>query len=49
MGSDYVEEDDEIFEGKMKRLTEELKEQMEESKKLDERIKKNLENIGFKI
>ncbi len=47
--SDYVEEDDEAFEEKMKRLTSELKEQIEESKELDERIKKNLESIGFKI
>lgn len=43
------EEDDEAFEEKMKRLTEELAKQMEESKKLDEEIKKNLEKIGWKI
>lgn len=44
------EEDDGIpFEVKMKELTTELKKQMEEGKKLDEEIKKNLEGIGFKV
>ncbi len=44
------EEDDGIpFEDKMKELTTDLKKQMEEGKKLDEEIKKNLEGIGFKI
>lgn len=44
------EEDDGIaFEEKMKELTSELKKQMEEGRKLDEEIKKNLEKIGFKV
>jgi type I restriction enzyme M protein len=44
------EEDDGIpFDEKMKELTAQLKEQMEEGKKLDEEIKKNLESVGFKI
>jgi type I restriction enzyme M protein len=44
------EEDDGIpFEEKMKKLTTELAEQMEEGKRLDEEIRKNLEKIGFKI
>jgi type I restriction enzyme M protein len=43
------EEDDEEFEAKMERLTSELSKQMEEGKKLDEEIKKNLKNIGFKV
>jgi type I restriction enzyme M protein len=44
------EEDDGIpFDEKMKELTAQLKEQMEEGKKLDEEITKNLEGIGFKI
>ncbi len=44
------EEDDGVpFEDKMKELTSQLKEQMEEGKRLDEEIKKNLESIGFKI
>ena len=44
------EEDDGIpFEEKMKELTVQLKEQMEEGKKLDEEIKKNLEGIGYGV
>ena len=44
------EEDDGIpFDEKMKGLTVQLKEQMEEGKKLDEEIKKNLEDIGYAI
>lgn len=49
VGSDYVEEDDEVFEEKMKRLTAELGEQFKESKELEERIRKNLKEIGFEI
>jgi type I restriction enzyme M protein len=49
VGSDYVEEDDEVFEEKMKRITAELSSQFEQSKELEERIKRNLESIGFKI
>jgi type I restriction enzyme M protein len=33
----------------MKELTAQLKEQMEEGKKLDEEIKKNLAGIGYEI
>jgi len=33
----------------MKKLTAELAKQMEESKKLDEEIKKNLEMIGWRV
>ncbi len=44
------EKDDGVpFEGKMKELTFELKKQIEEGKKLDVEIKKNLEGIGFRI
>ncbi len=44
------EEDDGIpFDEKMKELTAQLKEQMEEGKKLDEEIKKNLEGIGYGV
>jgi len=49
VGVPEEEEDDEEFEEKMKRLTKELKEQMEEGKKLDEEIKKNLRRIGYEI
>ena len=37
------------FEEKMKTLTAELKVQFEESHKLEEKIKKNLEAIGYGI
>jgi len=49
VGIEEVEEDDEVFEEKMERLTSELSKQMEEGKKLDEEIKKNLRSIGFKV
>lgn len=49
VGTVEEEEDDEAFEKKMKRLTAELAKQMEESKRLDEEIKKNLESLGWKI
>lgn len=49
VGAEEEEEDLEVFEDKMKRLTSELSKQMEESKKLDLEIKKNLGSIGFKI
>lgn len=49
VGSDYVEEDDEAFEEKMKRLTKELSEQFKQSKEMEARIRKNLKGIGFKI
>jgi type I restriction enzyme M protein len=49
VGIQEEEEDEEKFEAKMKRLTSELSTQMEEGKKLDKEIKKNLEGIGFKV
>ena len=49
VGAEEEEEDLEAFDEKMKRLTAELSKQMQEGKKLDEEIKKNLEGIGFKI
>jgi len=49
VGSDFVEEDGELFEEKMKKITAELSEQFKQSHELEERIKKNLESIGFKI
>ena len=42
-----VEDDGEPFEEKMSRLTKELGEMFEESSRLQEQIKKNLEAIGF--
>ena len=47
VGAEDIEEDDEVFEEKMKRLTSDLIKQMQEGKKLDEEIKKNLESIGY--
>ena len=47
VGFEEEEEDDEVFEEKMKRLTSELSKQMQESKILDEEIKKNLESIDY--
>lgn len=45
-----TEKDDEIsFEEKMKTITEELSKKIDESHKLEEAIKKNLEAIGYKI
>lgn len=49
VGSDYVEEDDGVFEEKMAKLTKELSMQFKQSKELEERIKKNLKSIGFEI
>lgn len=49
VGSDYKEDDDEVFKDKMNELTFELSEQLKESKVLEERIKKNLKDIGFEI
>ncbi|MFN3603448.1 MAG: type I restriction-modification system subunit M [Leptonema sp. (in: bacteria)] len=49
VGFEETEEPEEVFEEKMKKLTQELKNQMEESKKLDKEIKKNLEMLGWKI
>lgn len=49
VGVEEVEEDDEMFEEKMKRLTTELAEQFKKSKELEEEIKKNLEGIGYEI
>ncbi len=49
VGTAEVEEDDEAFEEKMKRLTSELAEQFKESAKLETEIKKNLKGIGYEI
>jgi len=49
VGIEEEEEDPEVFEEKMKRLTEELRGQMKEGEKLDEEIKKNLKDIGWEV
>lgn len=45
VGSEAVEEDDEEFAEKMKRLTDELNEQFEKSHELEAKIKSNLEKL----
>lgn len=47
VGFEEVEEDFEVFEEKMKKLTKELSKSFEESKKLEEEVKKNISDIGF--
>ena len=47
VGAEEEDEDEEVFEEKMKRLTSELASHMEEGKKLDEEIKKSLGRIGY--
>lgn len=49
VGSDFVEEDGEVFEEKMAKLTKELADQFGQSKELEERVKKNLGSIGFDL
>ena len=49
VGTEKAEEDDIPFEEKMKIITTELKAQFEESHKLEEEIRKNLEAIGYGI
>jgi len=49
VGAPEVEEDDEPFEEKMKRLTAELREQMAESKRLDDVIEENLRQFGYTL
>ncbi|WP_010583953.1 class I SAM-dependent DNA methyltransferase [Schlesneria paludicola] len=47
VGAEAVEEDDEPFDGKMKRLVAELNIQFAESAKLEAAIKANLEDLGY--
>jgi len=47
VGAEEVEEDGEPFSEKIARLTATLRQQMEEGKKLDRAIEKNLESLGF--
>ena len=49
VGFKEEEEDPEVFQEKMARLTKELSEQFKESKKLEEEIKNNLKGIGFEV
>ncbi len=47
VGAEELDEDDEPFEEKMRRLVATLKEQMEEGKRLDAAIEANLEVLGY--
>ncbi len=49
VGSEAVEDDDEVFEEKMRRLTGELKEQFAQSHELEDKIKENLKRIGYEV
>ena len=49
VGTDFVEEDSEVFEERMGRITTELSGQFLQSKELEERIRKNLKGIGFDL
>jgi len=48
-GSEKIEDDGELFEDKMERLTSEYDELSKESSKLDTMIRKNLKGFGFEI
>ena len=47
VGAPPAEEDDEPFEEKMKRLTAQLYEQLNEARKLEAAIRRNLNYLGF--
>ena len=47
MGAADVEDDGEVFEEKMKRLTALLKQQQEEGAMLDQQIAENLKRLGY--
>ena len=49
VGIEDKKEDDEPFEEKMKRLTSELSDMFEESHELEDKIKKNLEALGYDL
>ncbi len=47
VGAEEVEDNGEPFEEKMKRLTDQLNEQFEESKRLEQEIRSNLSKPGY--
>ena len=49
VGTEVQEEDDEVFDEKMKRLTSELSDQFKKSVELEKEIKKNLKGLGYEI
>ena len=49
VGAEEEEDDAEVFEEKMKRLTAELSEQMKRGEEMDSKIRKNLESVGYEV
>jgi len=49
VGTEVIEDDDEAFEEKMKKLTNELGEQLIELDNLEKEIKKNMKRLGHEI
>jgi len=49
VGTEEVEEDTEVFDEKMKRLTSELSKQFQMANTLEIEIKKNLKDLGYKV
>ena len=49
VGAQEAEEDDEVFEEKMKRLTSELSGQFKRSHELEKEIKSNLKQVGYEL
>ena len=49
VGTEEIEEDGEVFEEKMKRLSAELSEQFKKSDKLEIEIRKNLKGLGYEV
>jgi type I restriction enzyme M protein len=49
VGAEAVEDDGEPFDQKMQQLAAQLSKQMEESKRLDDEIKKNLKGLGYDL
>ncbi len=49
VGTEEADEDPEVFEEKMKRLTAELANQLKESGRLESEIKKNLKGLGYEF
>ncbi len=49
VGAEAAEDDGEPFEDKMKRLTVQLSQQIDESARLDQEIKKNLKELGYEV
>lgn len=49
VGFEETEEDAEVFEEKMKRLTSELSEQFRKSEEIEKKIKENLAGLGYEL